>query len=117
MTRSNDGFEVFFVVVVLAVSEFDGSNLPRLRVESEVVVEAPPIITQSLFDLETRGDFVVVARHVGYPDARQEVGFTVGIVSLWEQPRKLEACLDDDDRFVPLLEADGGVKVGDSDVG
>ena len=102
--------------MVFAVTQFDGSNLPRLGVKSEIVVKAPPVIAQSFLDLEARHNFVVVTRHIRDLDSGEEVGFTVSIVGFGEHPGELEASLNDDHRITTVLKADRGVEVGDGDV-
>ncbi len=106
MTRTDDRFEVFFVVVVLAVAQFNGTNLSGLGIKPEVVVEAPPVVTKALFNFEARREFVVITRHVRHSDPGKEVRLAVCIVGLGEHPGELESRLDDDHRFVPFLKTD-----------
>ena len=95
----------------LAVAKFNRTDLSLFGVKPEVVVQAPPIVTKPFLNLKTRCDFVVVARLIGDLDPRKEMGFSVGVVGFGEHPRQLEPRLNDDDRFIPLLQTDRGVEV------
>ena len=116
MSGTDDGLEIFIVVVILAVAKFNGPNFPLLGVESEIVVQTPPVVAQPFLNLEARGEFVVVAGFVRDSDFREEVGRSIGVVGLGEQPGQLKPRLYDDDRFVTFFQTDGRVKIGHCDV-
>ena len=97
--------------MILAVAQFDGSNLPRLRIKPEVVVQTPPVVAQTFLNFETGHNLVIVTGHVGDLDTRQEVSLAVGIVCFREHPGQLEASLDDNHRFVPFLKTDRRIEV------
>ena len=103
--------------MVFAVPQFNGPNVALFRVESEVVIETPPIIAEAFFDLKAGCNLVVVARHVRDLDARQEVRFTVGVKGFREHPCELEPCLNDDNGFVALFQIHCRIQIGNGNVG
>ena len=103
MTGPNDGLKILGIVVVFAVTQFNRPYFSRFSVKSEIIVEAPPIVTKTFFDRETGGDLVVVARHIGNPNPRKEVRFPIGIVGFRERPSELEPSLNDDPWFVTFI--------------
>ena len=102
--------------MVLAVSQLNRTDVTGFSVKSEIVVQAPPVIAKTFFNLETRRDLVVVAWHVRHLHSRQEMGFTVGIVGFREHPCELETRLDHHDRFVTLVQFHRRIQVGNCDV-
>ena len=111
LTRSDDGFIEVLAVVVGPVPQFDGADVPLLRVEAEIVVEAPPVVAKAGFNLETGHVWLQAARLVRDPDLGTHEGLAVRVKGFWETPRQLEEGTDDQRIWILCIKLHAGVEV------